>query len=94
MEREGKGEAKEEDQDDDDDDGRRRGSARCQHTHSIGFHPLKVGRRAPPRVQTHKFVELRPAMATRSAPEGQEASLLLHPPYLPLLLIPPSSPSP
>ena len=53
MEREGRGEAKEEDQDDDDDDddGRRMGSAQCQHAHSIGFHPLKVGRRAPPRVK-------------------------------------------
>ena len=37
---------------------------------------LKFGPWTPPGVQTHRFPELRPAVATRGAPEGQKASYL------------------
>ena len=36
--------------------------------------PPKTGPRTPPGVQTHQFLELRPAVATRRAPEGHKTS--------------------
>ena len=38
--------------------------------------PLKMGPPTPPEVQTHQFLALGAAVATRRAPEGQEAANL------------------
>ena len=37
---------------------------------------MEDGGGGPPRVQTHQFSELRPAMATRMVSKGQKASIL------------------
>ena len=37
---------------------------------------VTIGLRTSPGLQTHQFFELRPAVATRRTPEGQEASKL------------------